>query len=164
MKQFDAIVIGAGVIGVAVARQLRAGKRFSRVAVLEKEAAPAAHTSGRNSGVIHAGFNAKPGTMKARFCVEGNRRLRQFCKDRSLPVAEVGTVVTALDESEEPVLEELLKRGQENGVEGVRIVDRSGLLALEPNARGRAALHAPTGGIASGRLVVKALAEEVREK
>ncbi len=160
MKKFDVLIVGAGVIGIATARAIATAGRLGRVAVLEKEPRPAVHTSGRNSGVIHSGINAKPGSLKARFCVEGNRRLRQFCKDKSLPMREVGTVVTALNGAEEEVLAELLKRGQSNGAEGVELVNREGLTRLEPHANGQAALYAPTGAIASGKAVAEALAKD----
>src|SRR5437016_5491847 len=110
MRFFDTIIIGAGVLGSATARALLTKSKSQRVAVLEKEGAPAAHTSGRNSGVLHSGFNLKPGSMKARFCVEGNRRLMEFCRVKNIPVQLVGTLVVAQAPSEIPVLEELMRR------------------------------------------------------
>lgn len=163
MNEYEYLIVGAGVIGTATARAL-AERGVRSIAVLEKEAAPAVHTSGRNSGVLHSGINPKPGGMKARFCVEGNRRLKEFCLNKKLPMQECGTVVVASNPSEIGVLEELLKRGTANGVQGLVIVDQKGLKNLEPNAIGLAALHAPSGGIASGREVTKALAADAKEK
>lgn len=163
MKEFEVVVIGAGVIGCGVARALTK-KGITSVAVLEKEPAPARHTSGRNSGVLHSGINPKPGGLKARFCVEGNRRLKEFCRQKSLPLLECGTVVVASREEGAAVLDELLSRAQKNDVPGVTIVDEQGLKKLEPNAVGVAALHAPSGAIASGSMVTQALAAEAQER
>ena len=123
MKEFGVIIIGAGVMGSAVARALSADKKFGEVAVLEKEDAPALHTSGRNSGVVHSGFNPKPGGLKARLCVEGNKRLSQFCIDNQIPFERVGTLVVAQNEKEMPVLEQLLSQGKANNVPDIQIID-----------------------------------------
>ncbi|MCG3204434.1 MAG: L-2-hydroxyglutarate oxidase LhgO [Elusimicrobia bacterium] len=162
MNTVDCIVVGAGVMGSAVARSLLLRKKVKSVAVLEKEAAPAQHTSGRNSGVVHAGFNLKPGSLKAKFCVEGNKRMREFCAQKKVPLESVGTWVVALEEKEKSVLEEIYKRGQANGVEGVRLVDGNEMRKHEPQTLGIAALHAPTGAITSGKQVTQALVEEVQ--
>jgi len=163
MKEFEILIIGAGVIGTASARAFTK-RGVSSVAILEKENGPAVHTSGRNSGVVHSGINPKPGGLKARFCVEGNRRLKEFCLEKRLPLQECGTVVVASNNDEMAVLEELLRRGNENGVPHLKIVDEAGLKLLEPQAIGKAALHAPSGAIASGREVTKALAAEAKER
>ncbi len=164
MKRFDAIVIGAGVVGSAVANALLDKKRVGSVAVIEKEKEPALHTSGRNSGVIHSGFNLKPGSMKAKFCVQGNARMRAYCERKRVPMSMVGTVVVAQTDAEVSVLEEILKRGRENGTPDVKIVDKKGLGALEPNANGVAALHSPSGSITSGRKITHALVEDAVSK
>src|SRR5688572_13938907 len=164
MMTFDAIVIGAGVLGTATARALLDKGKVRSVALVEKEAAPATHTSGRNSGVLHSGFNLKPGSLKARFCVEGNRRLTEFCQAKNLPLIPVGTLVVAQNKSEIPVLEELLRRGQQNGVPGLEIIDEARLKALEPNAIGTAALHSPSGAVVSGEAVTHALAADAKAK
>jgi L-2-hydroxyglutarate oxidase len=164
VKEFDAIVIGAGVVEAAVANALLDKKMAKRVAVLEKEPEPAAHTSGRNSGVIHSGFNLKPGSLKAKFCVEGNARMRAFCEKKNIPMRTVGTVVVAQDEREVGILGEILKRGQANGTPDVKIVDAQGLKRLEPNAAGLAALHSPSGSITSGRKITNALVADAVSK
>src|SRR5690348_16079826 len=122
-KSCNIAVIGAGIVGVAIAREL-AG-RFPDVLLTEKEASVAFHTSGRNSGVIHSGINPKPGTLKARLCVEGNRELRGYCRERRIPFEEGGTLVVATDENQVPILTELKTRGEKNGVPGLKILSES---------------------------------------
>lgn len=162
MKKVDCIVIGAGVIGAAVSRSLLSRGKVKSLVVLEKEVAPALHTSGRNSGVVHSGFNLKPGSLKAKFCVEGNARMKTFCKEKGVAVDPVGTLVMAMEQKEMSVLEELLRRGETNGVHGLRIVDAAELRRLEPHALGVAALHSPMGAITSGKEVTRALVEDVK--
>ncbi len=163
MKRFDCIVVGAGVIGSAVARSLLLRKKAKSVAVIEKENEPAQHTSGRNSGVVHAGFNLKPGSLKAKFCVEGNVRMKEFCTKKNVPLEPVGTLVVALKDEEKSVLEEIHRRGVANGVPGVELIDAKRLQQLEPNAIGVAALHAPSGAITSGKYVTQALVEDAKQ-
>lgn len=158
----NAIIVGAGVIGCAVARALAGRRPGWKILVLEKEPDVARHTSGRNSGVIHSGFNAAPGTLKARFCVEGNRRLRAYCKERGVAMQEVGTVVVAQNDGDEKVLEELARRGRENGVPGIGVVDQKRLRELEPHASGESALHSPSGSIVDSTGVVRAYAEDAK--
>ncbi len=162
MRSFDAIIIGAGVLGSAAARALISKGKARSVAVLEKESAPAIHTSGRNSGVLHSGFNLKPGSLKARFCVEGNRRLTEFCQQKNISLEPVGTLVVAQNTSELPVLEELLRRGQANGVPHMEIISAARLKELEPNAVGIAALHSPSGAVVSGEVVTHAIVSDAQ--
>src|SRR5712691_489476 len=116
----DVAIIGAGVVGCAIAREL--GGRFKSVLLLDKEVAVGFHTSGRNSGVVHSGFNPKPDTMKARLCVEGSRLIRDYCKQRDVPYEQVGTFVVAVDDGQVPILEELKRQGEKNGVPGIEIL------------------------------------------
>lgn len=158
--RWDCAVVGAGVVGLCVARAL--ALRGARVLVFEAEPGLARHQSGRNSGVVHAGFNCRPGSLKARLCVEGSRALRRYAQERGVPWAQVGKVVVARSEPEVAVLETLLAQGRANGVEGLRLVDAEELRQLEPHVAGLAALHSPgTAVVASARLV-EALAEEAR--
>jgi L-2-hydroxyglutarate oxidase len=153
----DVIVVGAGAIGASVAYHLSlAGVD---VTVLEKEPRPALHQSGRNSGVIHAGYNLKPGTRKASFCVEGSRRLRAWCLERRVPMEQGGILVVAVDEAEIPTLEELKRRSDANGVEA-RIVDRLEIRQIEPQAAGVAALHAPEGASFDSEAFVRSLLDD----
>lgn len=163
-SHFDIIVIGGGVIGTAVARELSrkvGGRR--KIGLVEKESSLGYHTSGRNSGVLHSGFNQKPGSLKARFCVEGNRRLRSYCLEKGIPIQKCGTLVVATQESERAVLREIERRGEANGVPGMSIVDARGLSQFEPHARGVEALHSPTGSIVDSRGIVLSFARDAEE-
>src|SRR2546428_2938499 len=124
MPRIDVVIIGAGAIGASTALHLARARR--RVMVLEKEPGPALHQSGRNSGVVHAGYNVKPGTAKARFCLEGNRQLRAYCVERGIPLEVGGILVVARTEPERAVLAELHQRATGNGVD-VRMLDAAGL-------------------------------------
>jgi len=161
---YDALIIGAGVTGVAIARALALKNPNWQIAVVEKEAAVACHTSGRNSGVVHPGFNPKPGSLKAQFCVEGNRRLREFCHAVGVPFRDVGMLVIARSSNEIGTLEELCRRGQANGVPGLKMFSKGELKRQEPYVRGCAALYAPTGAIVDSRLYVQALAQEASQR
>src|SRR6185436_19390187 len=110
----------------------------------EKESGPAQHQSGRNSGVIHAGYNLKPGSLKAKYCVEGSRRLRAYCRERGIPMNQGGILILARTEAERATLAELQRRSEGNGVQA-QLVDANEIRAIEPEARGIAGLHAPEG-------------------
>lgn len=153
----DAIVIGAGAVGASVAYHL--AREGRRVVVIEKESGPALHQSGRNSGVIHAGYNVKPGTEKARFCVEGNRRLRDYCATRGIATHPGGIMVVARDERERATIAELHRRGAANGVD-VETLDEKELREIEPHAVGIAALHARDAASFDARAYVHALASD----
>jgi len=159
---YNIAVIGGGVVGCAVAREL--GKRFEDVVLIEKEPSAGFHTSGRNSGVIHSGINPKPGTLKARLCVEGNRELRQYCRDYKIPMEEGGTLVLALRDEEIPVLEELKSRAGQNGVPGVRLLSPAEIRDHEPHARGIRGLHSPAGAIVDSLALTRSLAENARKE
>ncbi len=162
---YDTIVVGAGIIGLAVAREVlarAAGGAGSRVLVLEREAEPARHQTGHNSGVIHAGVYYAPGSLKARLCVDGAARMYDFCAQREIPVNRIGKLIVALDEGELPALEELGRRANANGVAGMRRLDADGLREVEPHAIGVAALHSPNTGIVDFGRVCAALADDVR--
>lgn len=159
---FDFLVVGGGVAGCALARALARAKPAAKIALLEKEPRPAVHTSGRNSGVIHAGYNQKPGTQKARLCVEGNRQIKEYARKREVALEETGIRVVAQTEAEAGTLEELLRRGTENGVPGLRLIDGRELGELEPNVRGLAALDAPSGASVDPSGLTLALAEDAR--
>lgn len=156
----DLIVVGAGAIGVSTA--YHAAEMGLRVRILEKEDAPARHQSGRNSGVIHPGYNPTPGSLKARFCVEGSRRLRAYCAKRGVRFFEGGILVVALDEAQRPTLRELHSRGEKNGAR-TRILDGSQIQSVEPEAAGIEALHAPEGASFDAEGYVNALLADARE-
>ena len=161
---FDVTIIGAGVIGCALARELSLREPKLRICVLEGAGEPAAHQSGRNSGVCHSGFNPAAGTLKARLCVEGNQLMREFCRSHSVAFQDVGTVVTAVNDIEIERLEKLCNRGEQNGVPGIRLMTLDEARQLEPNlADGiRLVMHAPSGGIVDGRGFTRAIALEAK--
>jgi (S)-2-hydroxyglutarate dehydrogenase len=157
----DVCITGAGVIGCALARALLVREPRLCVRVLEKEPEPALHQSGRNSGVVHAGYNQKPGTQKAEFVVRGSRALRQYCREHGVGVVEDGILVVARTPEEEATLGTLLERGIANGAT-VRLVGREEMRTIEPEVAGIAALHAPEGASLDARNYVLALAEDAR--
>ncbi len=155
--RFDVIVIGAGVIGCAVARELSRYKLS--VAVLEKESDVAGGTSGRNSGVVHAGFNSKPGTLMARYCVEGNLGFEDLCRELDVPYVRTGKLVTALYKDDLAGLDKLLEQGRKNGVPGLEIIGREHIKRMEPEVEGVAALYSPVTAVINPFLLTVALAE-----
>ena len=159
----DIIVVGCGIVGLAVVRELRA--RYPRLALtaIDKEGSLACHASGRNSGVVHAGFYYSPESLKARLTAEGNRLLTEYCLKRSLSILRCGKVVVAKDESEVALLDELKRRGEANNVE-LEVIDEKRLAAIEPNARThRAALYSPSTSTINPREVVESIAAELTE-
>ena len=156
---YDVIVIGAGVTGCAIAREL---SRYEwKVAVLERASDVCEGTSKANSGVVHAGFDAKPGTMKAQLNVEGSRLMGPLAKELDFPYKRNGSLVLCFDEKDIPALQKLYDQGRQNGVEGLEILDRGQLKKMEPNISDNAvaALCAPTGGIVCPFGLTIALAE-----
>src|SRR3954470_22024083 len=143
--RIECVVIGAGVVGLAVARALALAGR--EVLLLEAQTHPGTITSARNSGVIHAGLYYAPGSLKARFCVAGNRALYAYCEARGVEHHNTGKLIIANGDEEEKVLQHLLERGRVNGVEGLRILSRTEANQLEPEVHCTAALFCPTSGI-----------------
>ena len=158
----DLVVVGAGIVGLAVARESLLRREGLRVLVLEKEAQIASHQSGHNSGVIHAGVYYAPGSLKARLCVQGSQAVYAYCAEKGIPYERCGKVVVATHEDELPRLEELHRRATANGVSGLELVDESELAELEPHARGLKALYSPSTGIVDFRRIAQAFAEDVR--
>jgi 2-hydroxyglutarate dehydrogenase len=148
-------------VGLAVARELARRHPRLSVCVLERETAIGTHQSSHNSGVIHAGVYYTPGSLKARLCVEGSRELYEYCDERGIAAQACGKLIVATDARELDRLEELERRGRANGVPGLRRVDARGIEALEPHARGIAALHSPRTGIVDFGAVARAYARDV---
>lgn len=155
---FDAVVIGAGVIGLAIASRLTSQGRSTLI--LERASAIARGITSRNSEVVHAGIYYPAGSLKARFCVEGRERLYAWCAERRVDCRRLGKLIVAVSEEDETVLEDLLSRGRENGVERLTWIDASRIAQLEPELVGRAALESPDTGIVDGHgLCLSLLAE-----
>ncbi len=162
MERYDVAVVGGGCVGCSVAWHL-AGRADLSVAIIEKEHHLAAHQSGRNSGVLHPGFNYPPGSLKARFATEGTTRLKAFAAEHDVPLEELGVVVVAQDATEEARLADLQTRAEANGVE-TELLDEAGLHELEPHAAGIAALSCPAAASIDSQQYVYALAREAEHR
>ncbi|MDI6703993.1 MAG: NAD(P)/FAD-dependent oxidoreductase [bacterium] len=156
-ERYDIVVIGGGVIGCSIAREL--SKYQVKILLLEKESDVTLGTSGKNSGVVHSGLYPKPGSLKARLNVEGNRLFPKFCEELDVPFRKIGTLVVAKNKDEVKELKRLKKIGDTNGVPGIEIISQHELKKMEPNIKGVASLYSPTGGITSPYTLTIALAE-----
>src|ERR1700758_2610630 len=154
MDQANILIIGGGVIGCAIAREV--SQQWQDVFLVEQYPKLGMATSTRNSGVIHSGIYYPENSWKALHCVAGNRLTKEFCERHGVPHRTTGKLVVAKDAHEEPALDALLKKGEENGVEGLRIINSQQILAKEPNVRGKAALEVPSTGICSAEELVHA--------
>jgi L-2-hydroxyglutarate oxidase LhgO len=152
-RRQDVLVIGGGLIGLSTAMHLAQLRPDLAIALIEKDASLTSQQSGHNSGVLHAGIYYEPGSMKARYCVEGNRALAVFCDAHGLPLRRCGKVIVAADERSEARLAQLHRRGTENGVPDLRLLDRAELKEIEPNVEGRMALYAPRSAIVDYRAI-----------
>ena len=159
----DAVVVGAGILGLATARELKRLRPEWSVLVVEKEDTAARHQTGRNSCVLHAGVYYAPGSLKARLCTDGRRLLMDFCDEHHLPYEVTGKLVVATEAHEIGKLEELYRRAKLNGLAGLRLLSASQLRDVEPHAAGRAGLHVPETGIVDFRLVAAALQRELED-
>jgi L-2-hydroxyglutarate oxidase len=158
------VVVGGGIVGLAVA--YRIGERFpgACVTVLEKETAVGQHQSGHNSGVLHCGLYYKPGSRKARLAVRGIRQMVEFCQQHAIPHEMCGKAVVATSVEEVARLDSLFERGTVNGLRGLRRLSREELLEIEPHAAGLAAIHVPEEGIVDYPQVCRTLMDEIREQ
>ena len=161
-ERCDLAIVGAGILGLACARELQARHPGLSVCVLEREDRVASHQSSRNSGVVHAGIYYEPGSLKARLCREGMEAMYEFCGRHGIAHDACGKVILATTPAELPRLDELRRRGEANGVPGLRTLDAEGIREIEPHARGIAGLLSPRTGIADFAEVTRRLAEEVR--
>lgn len=157
--QYDVIVVGAGIVGLASALQIKKQKPELKVLVLEKENGPAHHQTGNNSGVIHSGIYYKPGSLKARNCIEGYHMLIEFCKEQNIPFELCGKIIVAVSEDELPALDNIYKRGVENGLEGLRYISTAEIKAIEPHTYGVRGIVVPQTGIVDYKLVAAKYAE-----
>ncbi len=160
-ERCDLAVVGGGIVGLAVARELALRRPRASICVLEREHEPAVHQSGHSSGVIHAGIYYTPGSLKARLCTRGARRLYEYCEARDVAHERSGKLVLATSAAELPRLRELQRRGAANGVPGLRWLEGSQIASVEPHARGLAALHSPETGVVDFRAVARAYAADL---
>ena len=161
-SRYDAVIVGGGIVGLAVALEIT--KRFPRLRLLllEKEDGVGRHQSGHNSGVIHSGVYYKPGSQKAKLCVEGARAMIEFCRAHSIPHEICGKVIVATHEEEFPRLEELRRRGEANGLTGLQLIGPEQLREIEPHANGLRAMVVPSTGITDYAAVCQKYAELIR--
>jgi L-2-hydroxyglutarate oxidase len=162
-RECDLAVIGAGIVGLAVGRELALKHPDATVAVLEREREIAAHQTGHSSGVIHAGIYYRPGTLKAELCVAGARALYEYCERRGIRAERTGKVIVATEPRELAGLDELERRGNANGVPGLRRIGPDDLRGIEPHASGIAALHSPATGVVDFSAVARAVASDLAD-
>jgi L-2-hydroxyglutarate oxidase LhgO len=158
---YDGMIVGGGIVGLAVALRMLQTRGNCRIAVLEKESVFGSHQTGHNSGVIHSGIYYRPGSLKARLCIEGANRLIEFCKENAVPYHLCGKVVVACEPSELPFLEELLRRGTANGIEGLRLLSPSEVRRFEPHVSCIQGMHVPTTGIVDFQRVAQTYARVI---
>ena len=162
VERADLLVIGGGILGLATAREMLMRRPGLRVLVVEREPELAAHQTGHNSGVVHAGLYYTPGSLKARLCREGKVALEAYCAERGIEVQRVGKLVVALTEGELPRFEALEAKARENGVEGLETVGPERIRELEPHVLGIRGLWSPGTGIVDFRAVANAYADDIR--
>jgi L-2-hydroxyglutarate oxidase LhgO len=159
---FDVAIVGAGIVGLAVARELRRRRPDLSMVILDREHDVAQHQSGHNSGVIHSGVYYAPGSLKARLCVEGAKLMYEYCDEHAIRFERCGKLIVALEEKELPGLDEVERRGRANGVPGLRRLTGAEIVEVEPGCRGIAALHCPTTGIVDYYEVSRAIASDLQ--
>ena len=147
MEKVEILIIGAGVVGLAIAAELSKQFNDSSIVLLERHSKFGQETSSRNSEVIHAGIYYPTGSYKAKLCVEGNQRLYEFCKEWQIPHKRIGKLIIARNENEIPILESLQIQGQRNGISDLELLDKDQTAKLEPNIKAVAALLSPSTGI-----------------
>lgn len=164
MPEHDHAVVGAGIVGLAVARELLVRRPAARVLVVEQERELARHQSGRNAGVLHSGLYYAPGSLKATLCRAGRERMLAFAAEHALPCRRVGKVVVATTAAELPRLDELHRRGTANGLRGLRMLTPDELREVEPHVAGLRALHVPETAVMDFAAVTRALAADVQRR
>ncbi len=161
--RYDVVVIGAGILGLATARELLQRHPGTRLLVVDKESVLAAHQTGHNSGVLHAGLYYVPGSLKTRLCTTGKASLEEYAKEKGIPVNRCGKLVIAADPDELSSLTELRRRGEANGVPEIEMLGPSGIKDVEPHAVGHGALWSPSTSIIDYRRVAAAMADDIKD-
>lgn len=164
MLSSDFLIIGGGIIGLSIAKEINNRHPGSKIIVMEKEGSLARHASGRNSGVLHAGFYYTPDSLKARFTAEGSRLMNEYCLEHDLPINRCGKVVVAAEDNDIETLYELKRRGDSNGVK-LEMVDERQLMDIEPNAKTcHMALFSPATAVVNPEKVVNYIGNELMQK
>ncbi|XP_065063255.1 L-2-hydroxyglutarate dehydrogenase, mitochondrial-like isoform X2 [Rhopilema esculentum] len=154
-NNYDVAIVGGGIVGLATAQELIKRQPKLKYIVLEKEKQLASHQTGHNSGVIHAGIYYKPGTLKAKLCVEGLELTYKYCDEHNIPYKKCGKIIVAVTNEEVPRLEDLYKRGVTNGAKGLTFLSKSEMKELEPHCEGKIGLYSPNTGIVDWGLVAR---------
>jgi L-2-hydroxyglutarate oxidase len=162
-KDFDITIIGGGIVGLATALALKSQFPKYSLSVVEKEAEVASHQTGHNSGVIHAGIYYRPGSNKAKLCVEGARLLMEFCDDNGVSYDRCGKLIVATEETELPRLQALYERGTANGIQGLEMIEPERVREIEPHAKAVRALYSPNTAITDFQQVAKAMAAKISD-
>ena len=160
----DIVIVGGGIVGLATAYHLTEKHPNKKILVLEKEDEVAHHQTGNNSGVIHSGLYYKPGSLKAKNCIDGYHMMIQFCDEHQIPYDLCGKVVVATDKSELGRLRDLFDRGRENGLEGLEMLDQARLKEIEPHLAGIQGILVPQTGIVNYKQVCQKLAEIITQR
>src|SRR6202795_665182 len=158
-QSFDIVIIGGGIVGLSTAMHATRALPQLNLLLVEKEEAVARHQSGHNSGVIHSGVYYKPGSLKARFCVEGASAMVEFCREHNLPYEVCGKVIVATRDDEIPRLKVLLERGQANGLVGLRLLQPEEVREIEPHCSSVLGVWVPSTGITDYSAVSRKYAE-----
>jgi L-2-hydroxyglutarate oxidase LhgO len=159
---YDIAIAGGGIVGLATGRELLARHPSLKLVILEKDDALATQQTGHNSGVIHSGIYYKPGSLKAKLCVEGRKSLWEYCDAKGIPYRNVGKLIVATEERELPLLDDLYARGLANGIDDLQLVDGAGIAEREPHCRGLKAIYSPVTGIVDYGIVARSYGDDVR--
>jgi len=157
----DVIIIGAGIVGLATAWKIKSKAPKTEILIIEKEKEPAAHQTGHNSGVIHSGLYYKPGSLKARNCIEGHNQMIAFCQEEGVDFDLCGKIVVATEQHELPLLDTLYERGVQNGLQNLKYISSDELKEYEPHVAGLKGIHVPQTGIIDYKQVAKKLEEKL---
>lgn len=162
--QVDIAIVGGGIVGLATGYRLTEKYPNKKIVIIEKESSIAHHQTGNNSGVIHSGLYYKPGSLKAKNCIDGYHMLLKFCNENEIPYDLCGKVVVATNKSELGRLRDLFDRGRENGLEGLQMLDQKQLKEIEPHLAGIQGIRVPQTGIINYTAVCSKLVDKIEEK
>lgn len=162
-KEYDFVIVGAGIVGLATAYRLLLRKPKLKLCILEKEEEIARHQSGNNSGVLHSGIYYAPGSLKAQNCIRGYKMMLEYCSREGIPFDLCGKLIVATSEAELPLLDHIFQRGLANGLQDLRILGPDQIREREPHAAGIKAILVPQAGIVDYKAVCHSLAANFRE-
>ena len=160
--QYDIVIVGGGIVGLATALQIQRVNPALKLLLLEKEDRLAKHQTGNNSGVIHSGIYYKPGSLKATNCIRGYHLLVDFCRQQEIPFELCGKIIVAVEEKERPLLENVFTRGQQNGLQNLKKLNREELKEYEPHVQGLAGIFVPQTGIVDYKKVAEKYGEVIQ--